>query len=143
MRTAATPRAVPCRSKQSPSFSPWPIKIRYRETVAHLSIEVLEKYALKELSETEKLRVEEHVARCQKCRDHLGEELGWSAAMRSPFMAKVRKMIARGRRRRNGEAGVVCAAGRRVWQVQRALSSERQGLALALIVSPPYGMLKT
>jgi predicted anti-sigma-YlaC factor YlaD len=37
-------------------------------------------------------RVEKHVARCQKCRD-LDEELGWSAAMRSPFMAKVRKLI--------------------------------------------------
>jgi hypothetical protein len=30
---------------------------------------------------------------CQKCRDFLEGELGWSAAMRSPFMAKVRKMI--------------------------------------------------
>jgi len=37
--------------------------------------------------------VEKHVARCAKCRDHLEGELGWAAAMRSPFMAKVRKMI--------------------------------------------------
>jgi len=53
----------------------------------------MRRYALKELSEAEMLRVEEHVARCPKCRDHLEGELGWAAAMRSPFMAKVRKMI--------------------------------------------------
>jgi len=39
------------------------------------------------------LRVEKHVARCSKCRDHLDEELGWASAMRSPFRRKVRKMI--------------------------------------------------
>jgi len=61
--------------------------------VAHLSIELLERYALKELPDADMLRVEKHVARCRRCRDHLNEELGWSAAMRSPFMAKVRKMI--------------------------------------------------
>ena len=61
--------------------------------MAHLSIVQMERYALQELSEAEMLRVEKHVARCPKCRDRLDEELGWVAAMRSPFMAKVRKMI--------------------------------------------------
>lgn len=61
--------------------------------MAHLSVVEMERYALKELSKAEMLRVEKHVARCSKRRDHLDEELGWSAAMRSPFMAKVRKMI--------------------------------------------------
>lgn len=70
-----------------------PLKIGYRKTVAYLTFEVMERYALKELSEAEMLQVDEHVVRCPKCRDHLEEELGWSAAMRSPFMARVRKMI--------------------------------------------------
>ena len=61
-------------------LSPWPLEIRYLKAVAHL-----ESYALKELPEAEMLRVEKHVARCPKCRDHLDEELGWAAAMRSPF----------------------------------------------------------
>ena len=65
----------------------------YRKAVAHLSIVMMESYALKELSEAEMLRVEKHVARCPKCRDHLEGELGWAAAMRSPFMAKVRKIV--------------------------------------------------
>jgi hypothetical protein len=49
----------------------------------HLSIVEMERYALKELSEAEMLRVEKHVARCAKCREHLDEELGWAAAIRS------------------------------------------------------------
>jgi len=38
--------------------------------------------------------IDKHVARCRKCRDRLDDELGWVAAMRSPFTAKVRKKIA-------------------------------------------------
>ena len=91
---AATFCADPGRSRKPPSFPPWPLEIRCRNDVVHLSIVEMESYALKELSEAEMLRVEKHVARCAKCRDHLDEELGWAAAMRSPFMAKVRKMIA-------------------------------------------------
>jgi anti-sigma factor RsiW len=41
------------------------------DAVAHLAIELLERYALKEVSEAEKQKVEKHVARCPKCRDHL------------------------------------------------------------------------
>ena len=63
------------------------------EPVAHLSIVMMESYALKELSEAEMLRVEKHVARCPKCRFCLEEQLGWAAAMRSPFMTKLRNLI--------------------------------------------------
>jgi hypothetical protein len=37
--------------------------------------------------------VEKHVARCPKCRDHLDEELGSAAAMRSPFRRYVERLI--------------------------------------------------
>ena len=50
------------------------------KAAAHLSIVMMESYALKELSEAEMRRVEKHVARCPKCRDRLEGELGWSAA---------------------------------------------------------------
>jgi hypothetical protein len=63
------------------------------EAVAHLPIVTMESYALKEVSEAEMLRVEKQVARCPKCRDHLDEELGWAAAMRSPFKRYVEKLI--------------------------------------------------
>ena len=45
-------------------------KMGYRKAVAHLSIVMMEHYALKELSEAEMRRVEKHVARCPRCRDH-------------------------------------------------------------------------
>ena len=48
---------------------------------------------MKELSEAEMLRVEKHVASCPKCPDHLDGELGWAAAMRSPFKRYVEKLI--------------------------------------------------
>jgi hypothetical protein len=53
----------------------------------------MESYALKELSEAEMRRAEKHVASCPKCPDRLEGELGWVAARRSPFMAKVRKIV--------------------------------------------------
>ena len=62
---------------------PWPT----------MSIVMMESYALKELSEAEMLRVEKHVASCPKCRDHLNDDLGWAAAMRSPFKRYVEKLI--------------------------------------------------
>jgi anti-sigma factor RsiW len=70
------------------------------ETVAHLSIELLERYALKEVSEAEKQKVEKHVASCRKCEFFLQEQLGWMAAMRSPFRRKVEKMIEEERKKR-------------------------------------------
>jgi hypothetical protein len=74
------------------------------KAVAHLAIELLERYALKELSEIEKRRVENHVASCPRCEFILKEQLGWVAAMQSPFRRKVEKMIEDERKkRRNAE----------------------------------------
>jgi hypothetical protein len=75
------------------STSPWPPKSAIVEAVAHLSIVMMESYALKELSEAEMRRVEKHVASCPKCRFCLEEQLGWAAAMRSPFKRHVEKLI--------------------------------------------------
>jgi hypothetical protein len=61
--------------------------------VAHLAIELMERYALKEVSEVEKRRVEKHVASCPKCEYFLEEQIGWVAAMRSPFKRMVERMI--------------------------------------------------
>jgi len=58
------------------------------------------RYALKELSEAEMLRIEKHVASCRKCEFFLQEQLGWMAAMRSPFRRKVEKMIEEERKKR-------------------------------------------
>jgi hypothetical protein len=57
------------------------------EAVAHLSIVMMESYALKVR------RVEKHVSSCPKCRDHLDGELGRTAAARSPFRRHVEKLI--------------------------------------------------
>ena len=85
--------AIRATAKHHGTSSLWPPKSAIVEAVAHLSIVMMESYALKELSEAEMLRVEKHVARCPKCRDHLDEELGWAAAMRSPFKRYVEKLI--------------------------------------------------
>jgi hypothetical protein len=85
--------AIRATAKHHRTSSPWPPKSAIVEAVAHLSIVMMESYALKELSEAEMLRVEKHVASCPKCRDHLDEELGWAAAMRSPFKRYVEKLI--------------------------------------------------
>ena len=61
--------------------------------MAHLSIVMMESYALKELSEAEMLRVEKHVASCRTCEFVLEEQLGRAAAMRSPFKRYVEKLI--------------------------------------------------
>jgi anti-sigma factor RsiW len=79
--------------KHRRTFSPWPPKSSIVEAVAHLSIELLERYALKELSEAEMRRVEKHVASCRKCEFVLEEQLGWAAAMRCPFKRYVEKLI--------------------------------------------------
>ena len=100
VRTPPRFEAIRATAKRRRTFSPWPPKSAIVETVAHLSIVMMESYALKELSEAEMLRVEKHVARCPKCRDHLDEELGWAAAMRSPFRREVEKMIEDERRKR-------------------------------------------
>ena len=93
MRTPPRFEAILATAKHHRTSSPWPPKSAIVETVAHLAIELLERYALKEVTEAEKQKVEKHVARCPKCRDHLDEELGWAAAMRSPFRRYVEKLI--------------------------------------------------
>ena len=85
--------AIRATAKHHRTFSPWPPKSAIVEAVAHLSIVMMESYALKELSEAEMRRVEEHVAICPKCRDHLEGDLAWAAAMRSPFRRHVEKLI--------------------------------------------------
>ena len=63
--------AIRATGRHHRTSSPQPPKSAIVEAVAHLSVELLERYALKELSEAEMLRVEKHVASCPKCRDHL------------------------------------------------------------------------
>ena len=60
----------------------------------------MESYVLNELSDAEMRRVEDHVASCPKCWYILEEQLGWAAAMRSPFRRKVVKMIEEERKKR-------------------------------------------
>jgi anti-sigma factor RsiW len=45
------------------------------ETVAHLSMELIERYALRELSEIEIQQVERHVAKRPECEDRLQEQV--------------------------------------------------------------------
>lgn len=47
-----------------------------------LSIELLERYALRELSSREQQRVENHVTRCSECLDRLYSETAWVNGMR-------------------------------------------------------------
>jgi hypothetical protein len=93
VRTPPRFEATRATTKHHRTFSPWPPKSAIVEAVAHLPIELLERYALKEVSEAEMLRVEKHVASCRKCEFVLEEQLGWAAAMRSPFRRKVERMI--------------------------------------------------
>ena len=85
--------AIRATAKHHRTSSPSPSKSAIVEAVAHLSIVMMESYALKELSEAEILRVEKHVASCRKCEFVLEEQVGWAAAMRSPFKRYVEKLI--------------------------------------------------
>ena len=85
--------AIRATAKHHRTSSPWPPKPAIVEAVAHLSIVMMESYALKEVSESEKQKVEKHVASCRKCEFVLEEQLGWAAAMRSPFKRYVEKLI--------------------------------------------------
>ena len=85
--------AIRATAKHHRTSSPGPPKPAIVEAVAHLSIELLERYALKEVSEAEKQKVEKHVASCRTCEFVLEEQLGRAAAMRSPFKRYVEKLI--------------------------------------------------
>jgi anti-sigma factor RsiW len=69
------------------------------ETVAHLSMELIERYALRELSEIEIQQVVRHVAKCPECEDRLQEQVDSWAAMRSWSVAMVRKIVKAERKR--------------------------------------------
>lgn len=99
MRLPQRFEAIRATEKHHRTFSPWPPKSAIVEAVAHLSIELLERYALKEVSEAEKQKVEKHVASCRKCEFFLEEQVGWAAAMRSPFRRYVEKLIEAERKR--------------------------------------------
>jgi anti-sigma factor RsiW len=72
------------------------------ETVAHLSMELIERFAMRELSKIEIQRVEKHVASCPRCEERLQEQVDSWAAMRSSTVAMVRK-IARADRKRTAQ----------------------------------------
>jgi anti-sigma factor RsiW len=57
----------------------------------HLSIEMLERYALRELSSLEQQRVENHVTRCPECLDRLYGETAWVNGMR--LMDRMRRKV--------------------------------------------------
>lgn len=57
----------------------------------HLSIELLERYVMQELSSPEQQRVERHVKRCPECLDRLRGEVGWVLGLRS--MDRTRRMF--------------------------------------------------
>lgn len=87
-------------AKHHRTSSLWPPKSAIVDAVAHLSIGLLESYALNEVSDSERRRLDKHVASCQRCADLLGKQLVWAAQMRSPFRRKVEKMIEEGRKKR-------------------------------------------
>jgi anti-sigma factor RsiW len=62
------------------------------DSVAHLSIELVERYAMRELSDAERQRVSKHIASCPECEEWLQAEIAQSAAIRSWTTAKVRKI---------------------------------------------------
>ena len=51
--------------------------------VNHVTVEMLEKYAMRDLSNYEAEKVEKHVLSCPECQDRLEAEIGWTAALRS------------------------------------------------------------
>jgi anti-sigma factor RsiW len=61
--------------------------------MAHLSIDLIERYALRELSDVEVQRVNKHVGSCSECEDRLQQEIDLAAAMHSSRAAKVRELV--------------------------------------------------
>ncbi len=62
-----------------------------RSNVRHLPIELLERYAMRDLSSREVQRVEKHVVFCPECLDRLEGEVGWVVGVRT--IEKTRKML--------------------------------------------------
>jgi hypothetical protein len=65
------------------------------KTVKHLSERLLERCAMRDLSELEMRRIEKHVLVCPECLDRLEGEMAWVVAMRSAA-AKIREGKRRG-----------------------------------------------
>ena len=62
-------------------------------------MELIERYALRELSAVEIQRAEKHVAKCPACEEWLQEQVDSWAAMRSSTVAYVRKIVKAERKR--------------------------------------------
>ena len=73
------------------------------KSVKHLSVDLLERCALRELSEREMRRIEKHVLVCADCLDQLEGEMAWVVAIRAAA-AKIRK------RERRVSAGPIAPA---------------------------------
>jgi len=80
-------------AKHDRASSPWPPKSAIVEAVAHLSLGVLERYALNKVSEREVQRFQEHVSTCSECKALLQREFVWATARRSPGLADTRKTV--------------------------------------------------
>jgi len=52
-------------------------------SMKHLSIELLERYVMQDISSRDQQRVERHVMRCPPCLDRLQGEVGWMLGVRS------------------------------------------------------------
>lgn len=53
------------------------------EYVKHLSLELLERYVMEDISSRDRQQVERHVMRCPECLDRLHSEVGWVLAVRT------------------------------------------------------------
>lgn len=81
------------RRKINPELYPTNRKWAFVETVAHRSIELMERYALKEVSEVEMRRAKSMSASCPECEDRPKEEVDLAASMHSSTVATVRKIV--------------------------------------------------
>jgi hypothetical protein len=61
------------------------------EYVKHLSLELLERYVMEDISSRDRQRVERHVMRCPECLDRLHADVGWVLGVRS--MDRIRKKL--------------------------------------------------
>jgi hypothetical protein len=62
------------------------------DSVAHLSIELVERFAKHELSDEEMQRVNKHIASCRECEEWLQVEIAQMAAIRS-WPARSKKIL--------------------------------------------------
>jgi hypothetical protein len=58
-------------------------------SMKHLSLELLERYVMQDISSRDQQRVERHVTRCPECLDRLHGQAGWVSRVR--LMDRFRK----------------------------------------------------